>query len=229
MGLRERIEAGSSLLGEKARQAAASAPVQRRTEELRSLHALLTDDGQSLSVERFLTVLVGAVRDEEGKERAARDIYVAARKRRRRLGLMAFGAGPFVGVANQFADLYCETAVVCDVAALHGVSLSSEEIGAHLLVLWRIVETPEDARRSMAGDPPVATILARKLRDRLGEQLPEKLTKTSIVKALWDARAALDDVRKGSASNKGAVRTVVFTGHRTKKLIKKTEAQLGVT
>jgi hypothetical protein len=72
----------------------------------------------------------------------------------------------------------------------------------------------------------VANILAGKLRERAGEQLPDKLTKRSVTKALWDVRGRLGDARKGATT--GAVRTVVFTGHRTKKVIKKAEAQLGV-
>lgn len=189
---------------------------------------MFKDDGESLSVERFLLTLIRAVRtdDEGSNERSSRDVYVMARKRRRRLGLMSFGAGPLVGVANQLADLYCETATVCDVAALHGLPLSDEQIGAHMLVLWGISGNHDAAQRAMIGEPPVASILASKLQDRVGEQLPEKLTKRSVTKALWDVRGTLGDARKGSTT--GAIRTVAFTGHRTKKVIKTAELQLGV-
>lgn len=226
MGWRDRLEENATRLGESARKAAVSAPVEAG-ERLRGIRAMLSEeDGQSLSVERFLLTLVRAVRDDEqGEERIAREVYVTARKRRRRLGLMSFGTGPFMGVANQFADLYSETATVCDVAALHGLNLSDEQISAHMLVLWGVVDDHDAAQRAMAGEPPVATILAKKLYERAAEQLPEKPTKRSVTKALWDVRGAVGDARKSATT--GAVRTVAFTGHRTKKLIKSAEAQLG--
>jgi hypothetical protein len=227
MGLRDRLEANATRLGESTRKAVASAPLQRASDGFRGLRAMFEDDDQSLSVERFLLSLVRAVRsDEQYEERDARDVYVAARKRRRRLGLMSFGAGPLVGVANQFADLYCEAATVCDVVALHGLDLSDDRIGAHMLVLWGITDDLDAAQKAIAGEPPVANILAGKLRERAGEQLPDKLTKRSVTKALWDVRGQLGDARKGATT--GVVRTVVFTGHRTKKVIKEAEAQLGV-
>lgn len=191
------------------------------------LRDLFADD-QPLTVERFLLLLAGRVRSDEegGAERKDRDVYRGARKRRRRLAMLAFGAGPLVGVANQLADLFCETATLCDVAAHHGLALADEEIAAHMLVLWGIVETQEAARGAIGGEPPVANILAGKLRDRAGEQMPEKLTKRSVTKALWDARSQLGDARKGATS--GAVRNVMFTGHRTKQVIARAEAQLGI-
>jgi len=190
------------------------------------LRDLLNDD-QPLSIERFLLLLVGSVGgDEEVGERRDRDVYRGARKRRRRLAVLAFAAGPLVGVANQLADLYCETAIVCDVAAHRGLALEDEEVAAHMLVLWGILDNLEAASGAIGGEPPVATVLAGKLRDRAGEQMPEKLTKRSVTKALWDARAQLGDARKGATS--GAVRNVMFTGHRTKQVIARAEAQLGV-
>jgi hypothetical protein len=63
-------------------------------------------------------------------------------------------------------------------------------------------------------------------RRHLSERLPETLTKRAAIKALWDVRGTVGDARKGATS--GAVRTVVFTGHRTKKVIAAAEAQLGV-
>jgi hypothetical protein len=190
------------------------------------LRALIGGDGgRSVSLEAFLLSLVRNVRqDGRPDERNRRDVYVAARKRRRRLGLAAFSAGPWVGVANRFADLYCETAAVCDVASLHDLELSDEDIGAHMLVLWGITEEHRAALLAMQGRPPVVEILTRRLASHASERLPERLTTRSAVKALWDARDALGDARKGG----GAIRTVAFTGHRTKKVIKKAEDQLGL-
>lgn len=226
MGLMDRLEENAARLGENARKAAASAPLQRAGEGVRGIRAMLNDDEESLSVETFLLTLIRVVRDDEqAEERVARDVYVAARKRRRRLGLISFGAGPLVGVANQFADLYCETAVVCDVAALHDLNLSDERIGAHMLLLWGLADSLDTAHQAIV-EERLTPILASRLREMAAEQLPEELTKRSATKALWDARAALGDARKGATT--GAVKTVVFTGHRTKKVIKKAEGQLGL-
>jgi hypothetical protein len=228
MGLRERFEENAARIADGAQKAAASASAQRVGEGFDGLRSLFDDDERSLSGERFLLALVRAVRtDDHSDERRARDVYVAARKRRRRLGLISFGTGPLVGVANQLADLYCETATVCDVAAFHGLNLSDEEIGAHMLVLWGIADTHAAARGAIVGEPPVAKLLAADLGERLGERLPERLTKRSLTKALWDARAAVGDVRRGATGS--AVRSVMFTGHRTKKVIKKAEGQLGAS
>jgi hypothetical protein len=211
------------------RRIASSAPVQRAGGSFRELRELVAgEDDEGVSPESFLLGLARAVRkDEQGaKERGPRDVYVVSRKRRRRLGLAAFGTGPMIGVANQLADLYCEAAIIGDVAALHGMDMSDEGLATHMLVLWGIVENPEQGRRIFAGDPPLASLLASKLLELAGEQMPATLTKRSAIKALWDVRGLIGGVREGRST--GAVRTVLFTGHRTKKLIKKAEAQLGV-
>jgi hypothetical protein len=227
MGLRDRLEENARRLGEGGRRIAASAPAQVEG-SFRNLRDLFSgEEDRASSVEGFLLALVRAVRKDEQEERLeARDVYVTSRKRRRRLGLMSFGAGPLIGVANQLADLYCETAIVCDVATLHALELSDEQLAAHMLLLWGIVETPAEARRAIEGDPSLTSILARKVGEQFGEQLPEKLTKRSAIKALWEVRGALGDARRASSTK--AFRTVVFTGFRTKKVIKKAEAQLEV-
>jgi hypothetical protein len=226
MGLRDRLEENARRLGEGGRKIAASAP-QRVEGSFRSLREIAAgEDDRTASVEGFLLILVRAVRKDEQEEPPdARDLYVTSRKRRRRLGLMSFGTGPLIGVVNQLADLYCETAIVCDVANLHGLELSDEQLAAHMLLLWDIVESPTVARMAIEGEPSLTSILAGELRELVGEQLPETLTKRSAIKALWDVRGAVGDARRAGSS--GAVRTVVFTGFRTKKVIKKAEAQLG--
>lgn len=228
MGLRDRLEENARRLSEEGRKAVASTSAQRVEEGFRSLRELVGgNDEQAFTIEGFLLALVRAVRNDEREERLrAREVYTTSRKRRRRLGLMSFGTGPMIGVANQLSDLYCETAIICGVAEQYGLELGDEQLAAHMLVLWGIVGTFEEAERAMEGNPAVAGILARKLRDRLGDHLPENLTKRSAVKALWDMRSSLEDGRKAGSS--GAVRTVVFTGFHTKKVIKRVEAQLGV-
>lgn len=228
MGIRDRLEANIVRVGEGARQVAAGASGQLTGEGHRGLRALFSAaDEESLSVERFLLTLVHAVRSDDPENgRGAGDVYVTARKRRRRLALLAVGTGPLAGTVNQLADLYCETATVCDVAALHRLELSDEHIGAHMLMLWGIAEDHRTALSAVAGDPPVARILAPKLRERVEETLPGELTTWSVTKALWDVRGTVGDARKGATTQ--AVGAVVLTGHRTKKVIRQAEAQLGV-
>jgi len=227
MGWKDLLEEQATRLGEGAR-AAASVQAQRAGEGFRGLRAIFEDDEESLSVERFLHLLVRAVRDDEGEstDRSSRDVYVIARKRRRRLGLISFATGPLVGVANQVADLYCETATVCDVAALHEMNLDDGQIAAHMLVLWSVTDDLGEAQRAIASEISLADLLGGKLFVQVDERLPEELTKRSIASALWDIRETVGDVRRGATSE--AVRTVAFTGHRTKKVIGRAEAQLGV-
>lgn len=224
MGLRDRLEAGAARIPDGARRAVASAPGQLAVEGVKGLGAMASGgDKEVPAAERFLVALVQAVREDgEGEGRGARDVYVAARKRRRRLALLSFGAGPFAGVANQIADLYCETAVVSDLACHHGVELSDEEIAAHLLVLWDVIDDYGAAVGVVGGDPPLASLLALRLQERAGEQLPDQLTKRSLTKALWQVRGATADARRD------AVKTAMFTGQRTKQVIRRAEEQLRV-
>jgi hypothetical protein len=191
---------------------------------------MLADDDQTISIETYLLTLVRAVRsDEREEEQTKRDVYVAARKRRRRLGLVSFGAGPFAGVASRVADLYCEAATVCDVADFYELNLSDAQIASHLLVLWSIADDLGQAENAMRGTPSVAELLGAKLLDRSGVALPETLSKPAIVKVLWEFHQL--DLRDTVATAKSSVsgqpiRSVAFTGHRTKKVIKKVERQL---
>jgi hypothetical protein len=226
---RSRLEESVDRLGDGARKVAASAPAKLAGERFRGLRAMF--DGateETIAVEGFLLALVRSVRDdeEEDEERDRRDLYVAARKRRRRLAMAAFGAGPLVGVANQLADLYCETAVVCDLDELQDLGLSDEEIGAHMLVLWGVAVRYETALQAMGGDPPVAALLREVLMERAGEKVPEELTTRSTIKALWDVRGVLGDARDKVTG--GAFSSVAFTGRRTKKVIERAEEQLGM-
>ena len=193
-------------------------------EGFRGLRRLFADeDEKPTSIERFLLALVRAVRDDEPElDQSARDVFEDARRRRRRLALVSFGAGPLVGVANQVADLYCDTATVCELVELHGLDLRDERVAAHMLVLWSATDSIDEAQAAIDGTgPPVAVILG----GELSERVPERLTARTAVKALWQARGAVDDLRKGASS---ALGDVVFTGKRTKQLIARAERQLGV-
>jgi hypothetical protein len=166
---------------------------------------------RSRSVEGYLSALVRAVRDDERDEQqTSRDLYVRARKRRR-LGLISFGADPMVGVASRVADLYCETATVSDVTG-RSRRTSNEQ-----------------------GKPPVAKILGAKLTERAAGYVAlapeENPTKLSIATTLWKVhRLDAGDVARDAKDAIGGqpIRSVAFTGHRTKRVIKRAEAQLRV-
>jgi hypothetical protein len=226
MGLRDRLEAGVTRLGAAAQEAADAGLPGTSGDGFRSLRALFSgEDDRPASVEGFLLALVRGVRDDERVEdRSARDVFEAARRRRRRLGLVSFGAGPLVGVANQLADLYCETATVCELADLHGLQLGDEQIAAHLLVLWSVIDSVDEAQRVINGtaEVTVASVLSSRLRARV----PERMNARTAIGALWKARGVVGDGRRGTRS--GAVATVVLTGRHTKQLIEEAELQLGV-
>jgi hypothetical protein len=232
MGLRDRLEKKAAELGESVLTAAPEY-VQRAEDGFRGFRRMWKDDDRPLTVEAFLLTLVQAVRDDEPDDyRSRRDLYVKARKRRRRLGLICFGAGPFAGVANRVADLYCETATVCDVASIHNLTLSDQQVGAQMLVLWGITNDVQGAERAMGGgEPSVASILGGRLAERTDLQMPQELTTTSVAKLLWDVHQLdVGDTILGAkrAATTSSIGAVAFTGHRVKKLIKKSEIQLEV-
>jgi hypothetical protein len=226
MGLKNRMVHGATRLGTSAAEAAVNR-AQQVGSGLHGLHTLLTDEEQPTNIEAFLMALIKAVRDDEPRQgRKRRDVYEDARSRRRRLGLVSFGAGPLVGVATHLVDLYCEVATFCDLVDIHELDLAEREIAAHMLVMWAIVEPLDEAKAVMAGvgERTVATIMADTLRDGAASHLPASPTKRAVIKALWEARALLNDAR--NAAGAGSVGGLVFAGHHTKQFIKKAEDQL---
>lgn len=208
---------------------ATSEHVQRAGGGLRGFRGIVAEDDRPLSIDAYLLALVRAVRDDEREaDRSQRELYVRARKRRRRLGLISFGAGPLVGVASRVVDLYCETATVCDVADLHDLDLSDQQIAANLLVLWSIASDLPEAERALRGEPPIADLFRSSL-VQLGIEPPQKLTTATVTKALWELHQL--DLPETVSKTKEAVsgqpiRSVAFAGHRTKRVIKKVERQL---
>ncbi|HUC00228.1 MAG TPA: hypothetical protein VMS11_10415 [Solirubrobacterales bacterium] len=235
MGWRERLESrveqGVAQAQSQARAIAASDTVQNASEGFRGFREMLADDGGPLKAEAYLLALVRAVREDEEEDRSQRDLYVRARKRRRRLGLISFGAGPMVGVASRVADLYCETATVCDVADFHDLGLDERQIGAQMLLFWSISDDLARAEAALRSEPPLVNLLTLKLAESSDVSLDGDLTRQSIVTALWEIQRMdlTDKVADAKRAAKGEpIRSVAFTGHRTKKLIRKAEAQLGV-
>jgi hypothetical protein len=226
--IRDRLEAGAARLGETAREVADSDAVQRAGDGLRGFRAMLTDDELSLSIELFLLALVRAVRVDRAENWSRRKVLRAARRRRRRLAVGSFGAGPLAGVANQLSDLYCETATVCDLADIHNLSLTDEQIAAHMLVLWSLTDTLDEAQAAIDGtsEQSIADILAERLRASAGGRLPENLTKASAVKAIWDTRGLVGDVRRSASTR--ALGPVLFPGWHAKRVIKRVERHFGL-
>ena len=228
MGIRDRMVKGATRLGTSAAEAATSR-AQRVGSGFKALRAILADEDQPTDVETFLLTLIKSVRDDEPSEqRTRRNVYEDARSRRRRLGMVSFGAGPLVGVATHIVDLYCDIATFCDLVDVYGLGLGRREIAAHMLVMWAIVEPLGDAEAVMdgTGDRTIAAIMAETLRDGAAAHLPANSTKRAVAKALWDARTFLGDAR--SAAGTGSVGGVVLAGHHTKQFIKKAERQLDI-
>jgi hypothetical protein len=228
VGIRGRIASGAGALGSTALHAAATR-AQRIEAGYRGLRSVFEEERTSATFEALLAGLVAAVRaDEHEEDRSARDVLKIAASRRRRLGLLSFGAGPLAGVAGHVVDLYCETATFCDVAELHTIELTDQQVAGHMLVLWQLLDDLGEAQAVVAGTGTrsLRFIVGERVGAGLKERLPEEPTRRAAVKALWDARSLAGEVRKGSVI--GNVAGTVLTGPQTKRLIRKAEAQLGV-
>ena len=230
MGLRGRLESSARRLGEVAGEVAASGPIQSAGDHVFSgLRGVIgVEDSEKVTAEHFLLTLVRAVRDDEtAEDRSERDVHKSAKRRRRRLGLLSLGTGPMVGVTSKLVDLYSDTATVADLANAHDLTLSDEQIAAHMLELWNVARTPEEARAAIDGSgPATGEILVARLRERADERIPDELTKWNIVKALWQARDIPGEVAEAAAG--GGVKAVVFSGRHATELISRAEVQLGV-
>jgi hypothetical protein len=227
MTIRNKLTTRAAELGAAAAEAAV-ARGQHASSRYRGLRTVFKDEEPPVKIESVLAALVAAVRaDEHDEGRSDRDVFRAARSRRRRLGLLSFGAGPLVGEATQIVDLYCETAIVCDLADLHSIDLTERQIAAHMLVLWNLTESLGQAEAIMAGagTQSLGSIVTGRIRGGVTAHLPDKPTKRAAIQALWGMRHVVDDARAVAA---GSVGGVVFTGHRTKQIIEKIELQLGI-
>lgn len=232
MGLRRRLKERGGELVERVAETSRSTS-QRMVEGFRGFRRVVAE-GEQTGIEAYLTGLVAAVRsdsrEEEEDEATRRDVFLRARKRRRKLGLVCLSTGPMAGVASRVADLYCEIATLCDVADLHGLDLDDSRVAAHMLVLWSIVTDQDEAERAMRGEPPLAQVLEAKLVDRVGfvKAGEEGWTPRSIATAIWDVQNIQTGAALKGAADGQPVRSVLFTGHRTKKVIRRAEVQLGV-
>lgn len=175
------------------------------------------------SPEEFVLGLVRRARDEDDEGLTPDQVRKDARKRRRRLGIASFVAGPLAGVAGEATDLYTETATVCDLADLHDLTLSDLEIGAHMLVLWNVADTSAEAQATLEGTgPAIADRLRVRFDEVVQETMPEKVTVIAVIKVLWKVRSLRD------AATSGAFVRVLRAGAQTKEFLARAERQLGV-
>jgi hypothetical protein len=208
MGLRDRITTGISDVGDRLKEEVAE--------------FVAGPDGAS-SVEGFILGIVRSARDEEDGETSAKHVRKEAKKRRRRLGLASFAAGPLAGIAGEVTDLYTETATVCDVVELHALPLSDAQIGGHMLALWGFIDDPVAAAAALDGSGvPIAALLAVTVNARYqaAETVPAK------IKVIWENRDVMSGVREQATS--GAFSRVLRAGRDSKDVIERAEIALGV-
>jgi hypothetical protein len=248
VGVKDRIAKGAARASELARDTVESAPVQKLRDSapvqkvadstpvqavtggFSTLKALIADeDEREFVVERALVAMVRGARDDDDEPLTDRDVEKAAKRRFKRARRAALLAGPAVGTANQLVDLYCETATVCDLDRLHGLGLSDERLAAQMLVLWNV--TPDIAAADaaiLATGPSVWAMLTRRMGERAAAQIPERRTKTAVIKALWNARGLANDARERVMGERN-ITGVMFAGKRVKEFIARAEGALGVT
>lgn len=172
------------------------------------------------SVEGFILGLVRANRDDEDDEVSEKDVRKTAKKRRRRLGLASFAAGPMAGVAGEATDLYSETATVCDLVELHRLPLSDAQVGGHMLVLWGVTDDPALGAAALDGTGrPIAELFTTRVAAdyQAAESVPAK------IKVIWQNRDVLADARGANPFGR-----VIKAGRDAKDLIERAELQLGV-
>ena len=188
----------------------------------RLLALLRMDDDEPVTIEALVVLLVDAVRkDDEGRELSDRDVFKAARRRYRRLGMLSLPTGP---VGWRVVSLYCEAATVCDIVELRGAKLGDEEVAAHLLVLWDAMPDLASAYAALGRTgPSVLTTLVAKYSAGVRERLPDPMTKRAVVTTIWKQRDVVSEVREAATPG---VRDNVFPGRRVKAFIALAHAQL---
>jgi hypothetical protein len=180
-------------------------------------------DDQPITIEALLVLFVDAVHEDTPRELSKRDVKKAGKRRQRLAGGLGMFGGP---VGMYIASLYSEAEILCDVADRHELTLSDEDLAAHLLVMWNAMPDFESARAAIDGSgQSVAYRTATQFRDRLTSKPLDQMTKADAVLALWRLRGvATDTSLPGTASP----RDVLLPGSRVKSVIKAAERQLGV-
>lgn len=181
------------------------------------------EDDQPITIEALLVLLVDAVHEDNPRELSKRDVKKAGKRRQRLAGGLGMFAGP---VGLYIASLYCEAEILCDVADRYRLSLSDEDLAAHLLVMWNGMPDYPAARAAIEGTgQSVAARMATEVRGTVGERPLGQMTKKDAVLALWRLRGAVKDTAlPGSAS----ARDVFLPGSRVRAVTEAAERQLGV-
>lgn len=183
---------------------------------------LIADDGARLSVEAFLVLLLDAMNADEDRMLTGGEVEKAGRRRARRAGIVGAFGGPFGLCA---ASLYTEAMLVCDIVDRHGLDLTDEQIAAHLLVLWGLVPTLEEASAAIDGTGP--SIAGHVADARLFNGTPvEELSPRDALMVLWRARQLMDpDELPGTTK----LRHFALPRRRIRRVTEQVEDQLGVT
>jgi hypothetical protein len=191
------------------------------------LTGLVAGPDGSASPEGFVLGLVRTARDEDDESLTEKQVRKDAKKRRRRLGIASFAAGPFAGAAGEATDLYPETATVCDIVELHDLPLTDLDIGAHMLVLWGVTPELAEARAALDGSgPTILMLFGNRYRSTvIGDDV--EATVPNIIKAIWKQREVHAELRDAATS--GAFKRVLRAGAQTKDFLERAHAQLGVT
>lgn len=224
MGLRDRLKEEVAKAGatasEKAREVAAGAS-ESMGPRLTALVKM--DEDRPLTPESFLLKLVDAIRRDEPRGLLDKDVRKAAKRRQR----VAGGIGTLGGLPGlHVASLYCEAALLCDVAELHELDLTDEQVASHLLVLWNAMPELEAAEAALAGTgESVISRMASDFSDKVGLKPRDEMTKKDTVQMLWRARGAIEDV---AAPESASPRDVLLPGKRVKAITEAAERQLGV-
>jgi hypothetical protein len=203
--------------------------VERVAERLGGLRLLLDHDQDgSLSLERFLLLLIRTSRNGKSPPHSERELIRFASRRRRYLGTRCTAAGPFMGVATKLIDLYCETALVCEVAELHQLDLGDQEIAAHMLLLWGVTDDRGQARAAVDPARPgtIAGLVIGRARDELASESTQGIDALSAAKALWSMRGSVAQVARPTGAQ--SIRGWLLARRRAKRFVKHAQRQLGL-
>lgn len=226
---REHLSTAAVRTTEVARAASETATADRARQQLAAFQALLSDrlptgpDG--IAPEQFVVLLVGKARSADDEDLSDRDVVRAAKSRWRRGRAAALGATVFAGAANHLVDLYCETAMVCDLVRLHELPIDDVEIAARMLVLWDVADDVGQAEAAMnRSDSSITQLLRARAGAQAQGRVPEQWTAKALIQALWRTRGLATEVSAGS----GAVTGIVMPGKTVKRFHIRARVVLGI-
>ena len=141
-------------------------------------------DDLPVSLNELMLRIVDAV---DGDERSGERIDVERVARRNERVALAVKAMPTAGViAGYVADLYCDAVIVCGVVDGHGLPLTDEDVGAHLLTLWGAAPDLASAQAILGGNHQ---LLLEHAADKVQAGC-DGSSKIAMVRMLWELRSA---------------------------------------